>query len=140
MKSLTLAVESIGFHGCQKLMNTKSDHLSLGENNKKGSANGHPPDLKLFPKPRVLAILTRVHWQLPSSPSLGRQPAIIGLRGIFTAEDAYEKIKAGASAVQIYMGFVYEGPAAVKRINRGLIRLMERDGFRSIAEAVASDN
>jgi dihydroorotate dehydrogenase len=65
---------------------------------------------------------------------------IIGVGGIFTADDAYEKIKAGASAVQIYTGFVYEGPAAVKRINQGLIRLMERDGFRSIAEAMGSEN
>lgn len=64
---------------------------------------------------------------------------IIGVGGIFTAEDAYEKIKAGASAVQIYTGFIYEGPATVKRINRGLIRLMERDGFRSISEAVGRE-
>ena len=70
----------------------------------------------------------------------GRLPIIGVGRGIFTAEDAYEKIKAGASAVQIYTGFIYEGPAAVKRINRGLIRLMERDGLRSIAEAVGSDD
>jgi len=64
---------------------------------------------------------------------------IIGVGGIFTAEDAYEKIKAGATAVQILTGFVYEGPCAVKRINRGLLRLMEQDGFKSIAEAVGSD-
>jgi len=68
----------------------------------------------------------------------GRLP-IIGLGGIFNAEDAYEKIAAGATAVQIYTGFVYEGPSAVKRINRGLLRLMEQDGFKSIAEAVGSD-
>lgn len=63
---------------------------------------------------------------------------IIGVGGIFTAEDAYEKIKAGASAVQIFTGFIYEGPAAVKRINRGLLRLMEKDGFKSISEVVGS--
>ena len=68
--------------------------------------------------------------------AVGAKMPIIGVGGIFTAEDAYEKITAGASAVQIYTGFVYEGPAAVKRINRGLIRLMERDGFKSIADAV----
>ena len=68
--------------------------------------------------------------------AVGGQLPIIGVGGIFTADDAYEKIKAGATAVQIYTGFVYEGPAAVKRINQGLIRLMERDGYRSIAEAV----
>ena len=72
--------------------------------------------------------------------AVGSKLPIIGVGGIFTAEDAYEKIKAGASAVQIYTGFVYEGPAAVKTINRGLIRLMERDGFKSINEAVGTAN
>lgn len=65
----------------------------------------------------------------------GRLP-VIGSGGIFTAEDAYEKIKAGAKAVQVYTGFVYEGPAMIKRINRGLLKLMDRDGFKSISEAV----
>ncbi len=67
----------------------------------------------------------------------GRLP-IIGVGGIFTAEDAYEKIKAGATAVQILTGFVYEGPAVVKRINRGLLRLMERDGLNNISQVVGS--
>jgi dihydroorotate dehydrogenase len=70
--------------------------------------------------------------------SRGRLP-VIGAGGIFTAEDAYEKIKAGASAVQVYTGFVYEGPAMIKQINRGLIRLMENDGFKTISEAVGSE-
>jgi dihydroorotate dehydrogenase len=70
--------------------------------------------------------------------AVGGKLPIIGVGGILTAEDAYEKIKAGASAVQIYTGFVYEGPAAVRRINRGLIRLMEREGFKSINEAVGT--
>ena len=65
----------------------------------------------------------------------GRLP-IIGVGGIFNAQDAYDKITAGASAVQIYTGFVYEGPAAVKRINKGLIKLLKRDGFKSVGEAV----
>jgi len=68
----------------------------------------------------------------------GRLP-VIGVGGVFTAHDAYDKIKAGASAVQIYTGWVYEGPGAVKRINRGLLRLMERDGFRSVSEAVGRE-
>lgn len=67
----------------------------------------------------------------------GRLP-IIGVGGIFSAEDAYEKIRAGAAAVQILTGFIYEGPAAVKRINRGLLKLIERDGFKHISEAVGS--
>ena len=65
----------------------------------------------------------------------GRLP-IIGVGGIFNAQDAYDKIQAGASAVQIYTGWVYEGPGAVKRINQGLCRLLERDGLMHISEAV----
>ncbi len=59
---------------------------------------------------------------------------IIGVGGIFSAEDAYAMIQAGASLVQVYTGFVYEGPAIVRRINRGLVRLMARDGVRRLAE------
>jgi dihydroorotate dehydrogenase len=65
----------------------------------------------------------------------GRLP-IIGVGGIFNAQDAYEKITAGANAVQIYTGWVFEGPGAVKQINRGLLRLLERDGLKHISEAV----
>jgi dihydroorotate dehydrogenase len=72
--------------------------------------------------------------------AVGGKLPIVGVGGIFSAEDAYEKIKAGATAVQIYTGFVYEGPAAVKRINQGLIRLMGRDGYRSVAEAVGQES
>lgn len=66
----------------------------------------------------------------------GGQMPIVGVGGIFNAEDAYEKIKAGASAVQIYTGWIYEGPGAVKRINRGLLRLLARDGLKHLTQAV----
>ncbi|HXF74482.1 MAG TPA: quinone-dependent dihydroorotate dehydrogenase [Methylomirabilota bacterium] len=68
----------------------------------------------------------------------GRLP-IIGVGGVFDAQDAYDKIKAGASAVQIYTGWVYEGPGAVKRINKGLLRLLECDGLSHISQAVGAD-
>ena len=55
---------------------------------------------------------------------------IIGLGGVFTAEDAYEKIKAGASLVQIITGLIYGGPETVKRINQGLVKLLHRDGYQ----------
>ena len=61
---------------------------------------------------------------------------IIGVGGIFTAGDAYEKIRAGANLVQIYTGFVYGGPSTARSINQGLVRLLTRDGFTNIAEAV----
>ncbi len=62
--------------------------------------------------------------------------AIVGVGGIFTGDDAYEKIRAGASLVQIYTGFVYEGPRVCKNINGRLIQLLRRDGFRTVSEAV----
>jgi dihydroorotate dehydrogenase len=61
---------------------------------------------------------------------------LIGLGGVFTAEDAYEKIKAGASLVQLVTGLIYGGPMAIKRINKGLVKLLERDGYASVTEAV----
>jgi len=65
---------------------------------------------------------------------------IVGCGGVFSAEDAYAKIRAGASLVQVYTGLVYEGPAFVRRLNAGLARLIERDGFGSLSEAVGVDN
>ncbi len=61
---------------------------------------------------------------------------IIGCGGIFSAEDAYEKIKSGASLVQLVTGMIYEGPGLISDINKGLVKLMERDGYSSIGEAV----
>jgi dihydroorotate dehydrogenase len=61
---------------------------------------------------------------------------IIGVGGIFTAEDAWEMIRAGASLVQIYTGFIYEGPSVVREINEGLRRIVSREGFVSLDEAV----
>jgi dihydroorotate dehydrogenase len=65
----------------------------------------------------------------------GRLP-IIGVGGVFSAEDAWGKICAGASLVQLYTGFIYEGPGVVRRINEGLLAIMDREGVRSIDEAV----
>jgi dihydroorotate dehydrogenase len=61
---------------------------------------------------------------------------IVGAGGIFSAEDAYEKICAGASLVQLYTGLIYAGPTLPHRINMGLIRLLRRDGFAHVSEAV----
>nr|WP_152824546.1 quinone-dependent dihydroorotate dehydrogenase [Fertoeibacter niger] len=61
---------------------------------------------------------------------------LIGVGGVCSAEQAYAKIRAGASAVQIYTGMVYEGLSLAARIARGLDGLLKRDGFASVAEAV----
>ncbi len=93
-----------------------------------GGLSGHPLKSKATSFIRHIYHATR-----------GRLP-VIGVGGIFNAADAYEKIKAGAAAVEIYTGFIYEGPGAVKRINRGLLKLLERDGFKNIPEAVGVES
>ncbi len=64
---------------------------------------------------------------------------LVGVGGIATAEHAWERIRAGASLVQLYSAMVYEGPGLGARIAAGLERLMRRDGFATIAEAVGSE-
>jgi dihydroorotate dehydrogenase len=61
---------------------------------------------------------------------------IIGVGGIFDANDAWEMIVAGASLIQVYTGFIYEGPTIAKDINEGLRRIVSREGFVSLDEAV----
>ena len=64
---------------------------------------------------------------------------IISVGGIFSAEDAYERIKNGASLVQLITGMIYKGPALIKHINTGLVKLLERDGYNNIREAIGAD-
>jgi dihydroorotate dehydrogenase len=64
---------------------------------------------------------------------------VVGVGGITDAEGAYRKIRAGASVVQLYTGLVYEGPSLARDIDRGLLDLLERDGFGSVADAVGAD-
>jgi len=64
---------------------------------------------------------------------------LVGVGGIATAEDAWQRIRAGASLVQLYSAIVYEGPGIARRIVRGLETLLRRDGFASVAEAVGSE-
>lgn len=65
---------------------------------------------------------------------------ILGIGGVFTAEDAYRKIRLGASLVQLLTAMIYEGPGIVRRINEGLCYLLERDGFTHLADAVGTGN
>jgi dihydroorotate dehydrogenase len=64
---------------------------------------------------------------------------LVGVGGIANAEDAWARIRAGASLVQLYSAMVYEGPGIARRITRGLLTLMKRDGFSSIADAVGTE-
>ncbi len=65
--------------------------------------------------------------------------AIVGVGGIFSAEDAYRKMRLGASLVQLITGMIFEGPQIVSEVNRGLVKLLKRDGFANISEAVGVD-
>jgi dihydroorotate dehydrogenase len=70
----------------------------------------------------------------------GGKVPLVGVGGVATAEQAYAKIRAGASAVQLYTAMVYGGIGLPGRIARGLDRLLERDGFANIAKAVGTGN
>ncbi|MFQ5474506.1 MAG: quinone-dependent dihydroorotate dehydrogenase, partial [Candidatus Nanoarchaeia archaeon] len=65
---------------------------------------------------------------------------LIGCGGVFSAKDAYKKIKAGASLIQLITGMIYEGPQVISEINQGLAKLLKEDGFKNIKEAIAHDN
>ncbi len=66
----------------------------------------------------------------------GDKLVIVGVGGIFSAEDAYEKIQAGASLVALITGMIFEGPQLAGEINQGLTKLLSRDGYSSITEAI----
>jgi dihydroorotate dehydrogenase len=69
----------------------------------------------------------------------GKRFILVGCGGIFTAEDAYKKIRLGASLVQLITGMVFEGPQLIGEINRDLVRLLRRDGFSTISQAIGAD-
>ncbi len=102
------------------------DGLTSRNRSESGGLSGAP----LFERStRVLAGLSQL--------TDGKLP-LIGVGGIGSAEDAYAKIRAGASAVQLYSALVYQGLSLIPEIARGLDRLLARDGFASVADAVGT--
>jgi len=104
-----------------------------------------PPDLKgrhrgeaggLSGRP-LFALSTRVLAEL-GRLTAGRVP-LIGVGGVASGAEAYAKIRAGASLVQLYTGLIYQGPALVPRIKAELAALLRRDGFASVGAAVGAD-
>jgi dihydroorotate dehydrogenase len=91
-----------------------------------GGLSGRP---LLAPSTAVLADMYRL--------TEGRLP-LIGVGGIASAEDAYAKIRAGASLVQLYTALVYQGPGLIGRIKRGLAARLRIDGFARLADAVGT--
>ena len=101
-------------------------HLESAQRNEAGGLSGRPL------KPLALDALQTFH-----SASGGALP-LIAVGGIENAEDAWQRIRAGASLVQLYSAMVYEGPGIAMRIATGLARRLDREGMSSIAEAVGT--
>ncbi len=100
--------------------------LRSAHRDEKGGLSGRP----LFAS--STALLGEFHQALK-----GRTP-LIGVGGVFSAEDAYAKIRAGASLVQLYTALIYKGPALVADIVERLPKLLKRDGFKSVKDAVGA--
>ncbi len=87
------------------------------------------------------ALLTEKSYQLfrAIAEALYGKTLLISVGGIDSAEEAYRRIKAGASLVQVYSMLIYKGPTLIRDINRGLINLLESDGYTHISEAIGAD-
>jgi len=66
----------------------------------------------------------------------GKRFVLVGSGGVFNAEDAYRKIRLGASLIQLITGMIFEGPQLIGQINKGLAELLKRDGFNNVSEAI----
>lgn len=71
--------------------------------------------------------------------TVGDRYTVIGCGGIFTAEDAYAYIRNGATLLQMVTGMIYGGPGTIRDINKGLVKLLEKDGFAHLSEAIGKD-
>lgn len=105
----------------------RSGPLYSSRKDEKGGLSGRP----LFN--RSTALLRQVYQKT------GGRLTLIGTGGISSAGDAYVKIRAGASVVQLYTALVYQGPAMLTRLHLDLADMLRRDGFQNISEAVGAD-
>jgi dihydroorotate dehydrogenase len=92
-----------------------------------GGVSGRP----IFP--RTVALVRAARAQVPPDWLL------VGVGGVFDPEDAWQLLRAGADLVQAYTGFVYGGPTFAGRLNRGLVALLDRHGYRSISEVHSAE-
>ena len=94
---------------------------------KKGGISGKPLAKRSYEVLRIVA-----------NEVFGKVP-IISVGGIDSANEAYKRIKAGASLIQVYSGIIYKGPSLIRDINKGLIKLLQQDGYSHISEAIGVD-
>jgi dihydroorotate dehydrogenase len=87
------------------------------------------------------ALLTKKSYELfrELGKELHDKTILISVGGIDSAEEAYKRVKAGASLVQVYSMLIYKGPNLIKEINEGLVELLQKDGYKHISEAIGAD-
>jgi dihydroorotate dehydrogenase len=107
--------------------NTRPDFLLSKNRNEIGGLSGAPIRERSTECIRTMYKLTN-----------GNIP-IIGVGGVGSGRDAYEKIKAGATLVQVYSMMVYEGPGLISRIRNELAEIIEENGHKSVEEVIGSD-
>jgi dihydroorotate dehydrogenase len=135
LEALDQSVEIAQAHGIDGyvLCNTTTSRDGLKTSAKQiveiGSGGLSGPLLKQKTAERVAFVYRKLQGEKP----------IIGVGGIDSAESAYQLIRSGASLVQLYTALIYQGPHLPKIINQGLLRLIERDGFNNISEAIGVD-
>ena len=123
---------------CEKVLSSKIDGLIISNTTisrdlistdtlEKGGLSGKP----------IFDISTK-QLRMAYKYTNGKIP-LIGVGGVDSAEKAYQKIKNGASLIQLYTGLVYNGPNLIKDINEDLSSLIERDGYSNISEAVGAE-
>ncbi len=113
--------------------------VNIGNLNK----NRNDPSLKeVVPEEIKGSLSGKSTWELSNDlisrtyVYCGHKMVIIGTGGIFSAADAYEKIKRGATLVELITGMIYEGPQLIGEINEGLVEFLKQDGYKNISEAV----
>ncbi len=128
MEEIADAAAAHGFDGIVVGNTTLSRPADLKSRrrNEAGGLSGAP----------LTTLSTRVLGQFHAA--VGGRLALIGVGGIGSGADAYAKIRAGAAAVQLYSGLVFEGPSLVTRIRRDLAARLRADGFATVAEAVGA--
>lgn len=128
-----------------KLEGVVLTNLAKPEGNNEHIAAEYPTNLGLLPKGK--GAMSGLPLQRISTNVIRHvyrrtrgQITIIGVGGIFTAKDAYEKITSGASLLHMITTMIFDGPQNISEINRGLVKLLREDGFTSIEQAVGSRN
>ena len=144
---MTLAEIDTIIDGCleHKIDGVVLTNLAKPETNQEHIAAEYPSNLGLLPKGK--GAMSGLPLQRISTDVIRHvfrrtrgKLTIIGVGGIFSAKDAYEKITSGANLCHMITTMIFDGPQNISEINRGLVKLLKEDGFQSIEQAVGSRN